>query len=116
MELKELIELKAKCNLEKNFNVQWDMEKPLRDWALKVFRTKCAKLGMTIDSQIFRWALDQAAHCTSISEDKMGLLLDNDEYKITAFLDYDMGYTWVKFNVHHKESGLKHRNSLGRKD
>ena len=112
MAIKDLKDLRAKCELEKNFNVRWEMENPLREWAKKVFETECGKLGMHTDSQIFKWALDQDSRCNEIPEDKMGVLLDNDEYIIMAFIDYDDGCTWVKFTDYHKESGLSEKNSL----
>lgn len=116
----------------KRFKESYAMLKPVDDWAEYMFEQARKKSGKTSIEAISRFVLDGDGKLASLvrresdmtSEEReinkkqrkdVATLWSDDDFIVTAIVDYDMDVMWCKYVVEDKKTGFFHRNALGLK-
>lgn len=79
-----------------------------------LFKQLCKQYkGLTGVSDIFDFVKYQDANCMRIPNNEIGVICDTNEWRCTAFLDYDCGTTFIKYCLSNKLENFKFSNSIG---
>lgn len=116
-----------KDNFTERFNLQWKAEQPLRQWASEsLVKALEATIGNSIPA-LHEFVYHNDIHCSDYKQlgiiydskeykewmNKQMTLFENDEFKVTAWLDYDCDTTFAKYLVVSKiEPHLYHRSAV----
>lgn len=78
-----------------------------------LFKQLCKQYkGLTGVSDIFDFVKYQDANCMRIPNDEIGVICDTNEWRCTAFIDYDCGTTFIKYCLYNKLEDFKFSNAI----
>lgn len=92
---------------------KWEKKDCIREWSEKLFREACKSKGLITNQQIHRFVLDNDMNCTKVDVMISGIVRDDEEFKITAWIDYDVEIIWAKFGITHKPTNTRFKNAIG---
>jgi hypothetical protein len=120
-EIKDLVELKKKESEIKSsdyptfnefWNKKWMIGTPLRFWSQLEFNKACREKGLLSIDDIHSFVYSNDMNCINVDLSISGIIKDTEEFKVTAWIDYDCDTCMCKFIVKHKPSGLFYKNSI----
>lgn len=97
------------------FDEKWKKEEPIRAWSEKLFREACKTKDLITSEEIRRFVAANDSNCHKVDPFISGTIRDDEEFKIVTWIDYDMGWTWAKYNILHKPTNTKFHNWMGLK-
>lgn len=88
------------------------IEAPLIEWVFEIFNELLPNHDIYSRDDIHAYIFDQDRRCREIPDDIFGVIHDDNNFKITMWIDYDCDTTLCKYIVEHKKSGFFYRDAL----
>lgn len=110
--------LKREYKVDRIFSKYWDGQKPLRNWAnnklkeafkeldLGFYNNNLRNIGLRNDQRACQIEYKMGTPEYYVEIEKATLIFENEKFKITGIIDYDMDTTLLKYNVTCKQTGL----------